>query len=213
MGDRDRDRDRDRERGRDSERNRCSSPSLPPSMPNDVVCVVQDSHTICCDFSSGYDRDRERERDRDRDRDNYRDDRSDRDRGRDRDRDKERERERERDRDRDYKDRERDVRDRDRGRERDGERERGREERYDRNVRTDSYGDKGRLDSSAGAKRDRNGSLPVEDDAAKPREKTAAELAEEEAYRTKVCPAFSARKFSCSASLKGCCEPCHDGGK
>ena len=100
-----------------------------------------------------------------------------------------------------------------RGRERDGERERGREERYDRNVRTDSHNDKGRLDSSAGAKRDRNGSLPVEDDAAKPREKTAAELAEEEAYRAKVCPAVSARNFLCLAFPIGCCEPCHDGGK
>ena len=210
MGDRDRDRDRDRERGRDSERNRCCSTPLPPSMPSDVVCVLHDSHKMYfCDFSSGYDRDRERERDRDRDRDNYRDDRSDRDRGRDRDRDWERER----DRDRDYKERERDVRDRDRGRERDGERERGREERYDRNVRTDSHSDKGRLDSSAGAKRDRNGSLPVEDDAAKPREKTAAELAEEEAYRAKVCPAVSARNFLCLAFPIGCCEPCHDGGK
>jgi hypothetical protein len=141
---------------------------------------------MSCDFSSGYDRDRERERDRERDRDSYRDDRSDRDRGRERDRD--------RDRDRDYKERERDSRDR--GRDRDGERERGREERYDRNMRTDSHSDKGRIDASAGAKRDRNGSLPVEDDAAKPREKTAAELAEEEAYRAKVCLVMPAINFS-----------------
>ena len=139
-------------------------------------------------FRSGNDRDRERERERDRD--SYRGERDDRDRGRDRDRDREREREK----DRDYKDRERDIRDRDRDRDRDrargrdGERDRGREERYDRDVRTESHSDRSRYDASAGAKRDRNGSLPVDELAAKPREKTAAELAEEEAYRAKVIP-------------------------
>ena len=82
------------------------------------------------------------------------------------------------------RDRDRD-RERDKGKERDAERDRGRGERYDRNVRSESYSDRGRSDASTGSKRDRDESLPAED-AAKPREKTAAELAEEEAYRAKV---------------------------
>ncbi len=158
------------------------------SLPHLLLVTLMLTHvTPFC--RSGYDRDRERERERD----SHRGDRDERDRGRDRDRD----RERDRDRDRDIRDRDRERardnrdgdRDRDRARDnRDNERDRGRDERYDRDVRTESHSDRGRSDASAGAKRDRNGSLPADNMPAKPREKTAAELEEEEAYRAKVIP-------------------------